>query len=428
MRLLLLSLLLLTMVGVQALHSELPDDVGARAALVFGFLMLAGFILGEILSRWAIPKITGYLVAGMICGPSLLGLVDNAVVKHLRLVDELALALIALTAGGELKLASLKKRARGILTIVVVQTLVVFATVTFCFMFLRENLGIFQGLSYSQTIAVASILGLIATAKSPSTTVAVIIETRSKGQITDTVLGATVLKDIVVLVCFSLLMSAILPYFEEGGSVEKVTGLMSILFEVVLSLVVGSAFGGLMILYYRFVGKKRMLFVIAAAFILISLSNTFHLSALLAAVAAGFVVSNFSKQGGRFLRGLEKACEPVFLIFFCLAGASLNLSVMVAIWFVVLIYVGLRTGFTWVGTWLGAFAAAEPEGVRKYAWTGFIGQAGVSLGLASIVRNLLPSIGPIIADLIVGAIIFNQIFGPIIFRWALIKTGEGKSR
>jgi hypothetical protein len=136
-------------------------------------------------------------------------------------------------------------------------------------------------------------------------------------------------------------------------------------------------------------------------------------------------VSNFSRQGEAFLSGLESAAGPVFLIFFCLAGAGLNLAVLLSVWHIALIFIFLRGFFIYVGTAAGAAIARDPPTVRKLAWTGFIGQAGVSLGLAALARKSLGAPGAYLADLVVGAIVINQLFGPIAFRWALLKSGEG---
>lgn len=425
MRLLLVSLFFLVMVALGGLHSGIPDDVGARAALVFGFLMLSGFVVGELAAKRQIPRITGYLLAGMACGPSLLALVNWEVIEHLRLVDDLALALIAFTAGAELKTSRLKARARSIASITLVQTTMVFLAVGLILWLLRPLLTFCHGLATAQVVSVVAVLALIATATSPSTAVAVIIEARSKGDITDTVLGTTVLKDIVVLVGFSLVTSMALPHFLEPG-VVPVSSVSGVFLEVLLSLGMGAVLGVLMILYLRFVGRRRMLFVVACAFLSIHFSHTFHLDHLLVAVAAGFTVSNFSRQGESFLHGLESAAGPIFLIFFCLAGAGLNLSVFLSVWHIALIFIVLRGLFTWLGTAAGSALAKDPPPVRRLAWTGFIGQAGVSLGLATLARKFLGQPGAYIADLVVGAIVINQIFGPIAFRWALLKSGEGK--
>ncbi len=427
MRGLLIALILLLMLALQQVHAHFPSDLASRSALVLGFLLLAGFLLGELTARISVPRITGYLLAGVACGPYALGMVDAEVVEHLRLVDKLALALIAFTAGAELRYASLRARIKAILSVTLVQTIVVFSITAGALYLLRTHLSLFDGVSGGMALAVALVLGLIATAKSPATTVAVIVETRAKGPVTDAVLGITVIKDIVVLVGFSLLMGLVVPALSQQPHAVPTPGMPTpagVMLEVLLSLPVGAVLGLLMIGYFRYVNRQNLLFVVAAAFLLISVCEAFHLDPLLVAVVAGFVLSNFSSQGEVFLNGLKGAAGPVFLIFFSLAGAGLNLGLLSSLWPMVLIYLLLRTGSMWLGTWLGAVVAGEGEGLRRFAWTGFLGQAGVSLGLALLVRAQFPNVGAAVADLVVGAIVVNQIVGPVAFRWALVRLGE----
>ncbi|HUU01002.1 MAG TPA: cation:proton antiporter [Myxococcota bacterium] len=426
MRVVLLGLLFFLMVAVQAIGSGSAAGVASRAALAFGFLLLLGFLVGEILSRWSIPRISGYLLVGMIAGPSGLAVVDAAVIEHMRLIDDLALALIAFTAGAELRISRLRARARSILSITLTQTIVVFLTSVAALWFLQAWLGLFPGLGQMQFLAVISILGLIATANSPSTAVAVIVEARAKGEITDTVLGCTVLKDIVVLVGFSLVFTLSLPLFSFAAGNVVTHSVFRALLDVSLSLVVGALFGLLMIVYLRVVRREKILFVLAAAFLTVSLSRTFHLDHLLLAVCAGFVVGNFSRHGRSLLEGLEGAGAPVFLIFFCLAGAGLDLSVFRTLWPVALVYVLVRGVSTWAATGLGALVAGDRGPQRRLVWTGFIGQAGVSLGLAAIARKAIPGVGATISDLVIGGIVINQLVGPLLFRWALLRSGEGE--
>jgi Kef-type K+ transport system membrane component KefB len=420
MRILLVGLLFILMLALQQIHNH--TDLGTRAALVFGFLLLSGFLLGEVLSKF-VPRITGYLLAGMACGPHLLNIVDAQVVSHFSLLNQLALVLIAYTAGGELKIKRLLGRIKGIATITLVQSIVVFGSSSLFLYFLQDHLALFSSLSNGQILGIALVLGVIATATSPATAVAVIVETRAAGAITDTILGVTVLKDILVLIAFSVVLSATLGQFPLDANPAQ-ANLGGLLLKVFLSLLIGVAFGGLMILYLHSVQKQTVLFVIGSAFLLISVSHTFHLDELLMAVASGFVVGNFSRQGNLFLNGLERASGPVFLIFFCLAGAAMNLLVLISDWHLILLLVFVRALTTWVGTWLGSVVANEVETVRRHAWTGFIGQAGISLGLAAMVRTQFPHIGPGIADLIIGGIVINQIAGPIAFRWTLLHTKE----
>ena len=425
MRGLLLVLLVGLMLGLQALGGGILGELGPRAVLVFGFLLLVGFLLGEILAPYGLPRVTGYLLAGMATGPSALGLVDEEVVAHLGLIDELALALIAFTAGAELKVDRLRARIGCIALTTGIQSLVVFVGATAVAWLASPLFPFAAGLSGGERVGVAAVFGLIATATSPATTVAVIVESRARGSLTDTILGTVMLKDIVVLVGWSVLLSFVGPAFASGGASEA-PRLLVVLAEVLVSLPVGALIGGGMILYLRHVARDLVVFVLAAGFLLISLSHAFHLDSLLVAMAAGFTVSNLSNRARVFIAGLERASGPVFLVFFCLAGASLDLHVLLRSAHLVAILVAARLLFTWAGTGLGVLAARDEAKVRRHAWTGFIGQAGLSLGLAAVIRGGFGPLGTPIADLVVGGIVVNQILGPILFRRALLRSGEGR--
>ena len=420
MRWLLLGALVAVMLGFQQIAPALDLDVSGRAALVFGFLLLAGFLLGELLAPLGLPRVTGYLFAGMGFGGSALGIVDAEVVAHLHLVDDLALSLIAFTAGGELRIDRVRARGRSILSITFIQTAIVFVLMTGLLWLVRAAFPFGADLDGLGALRVMAVLGLIATAKSPATTVAVIVETRARGPLTDTVLGVTMLKDIVVLVAASVLLALVAPKLQGRASLGLVLG------EIGLSFVAGVVVGALMIAYLRWVRRELVLFVLASAFLLISVSHAFHLHSILVAMAAGFTVTNASRHGAPFLDSLERASAPVFLVFFCLSGAILNLGVLVTMWHVTLLYVGLRVILMWLGTAAGALVARDDAAIRRHAWTGFLGQAGVSLGLAAMVRQSFPDVGGPVADLIVGGIVLNQVIGPILFRRALIRSGEGR--
>ena len=424
MRLVLVFLLTALMLGLRLSHEYLPVSLGQRTGLAFGFILLCGFLIGELIARWRIPRITGYLLAGILYGPHVLDLVDHEVVANLRLVDELALCMIALTAGAELRMERLRARLRGIASIVIIQMPVVFVAMVALLLAAHRLLPFTIGLTEMQLLGVAVFLGMFATAKSPATTVAVIVESRARGPMTDTILGATVVKDIVVLVGFAAALAIFLPAFNTALTPGETPRLTHLLLEVGVSPLVGAGFGLLMILYLRFIGQQPVLFVLATAFVIIVTGHALHLDVLLMSVSAGFVLSNLSRQGEAFLHGLERASAPVFLIFFCLAGATLHIELVVSMWYVVLLYVGARAALTWAGTWLGAFVGREPESVRKLAWTGFLGQAGVSLGLAAMLRKTLPEMVHPMVDLVIGAIVVNQMLGPILFRWALERAGE----
>jgi Kef-type K+ transport system membrane component KefB len=273
------------------------------------------------------------------------------------------------------------------------------------------------------TGAVALLFGLVAVAKSPATTVAVITEERARGIFTDTVLGITVLKDVVILILIAILIPFAATIVDPSGGFSFHI-LLEILLEILGSLVLGIGLGWLVTQYLKRVVEYRILFILGVAFLAEFLGGWLHLEAILIAMAAGFWVQNFSRQGRRLLHALEANSLPVYALFFAVAGADLNITVLKTAWVVATAIILTRAVALIISTNLGARIVADPPVVRKYAWMGFLAKAGVTLGIANIVRERFPQWGLEVATIIIAMIAVNQLVGPPAFRWAIIKAGE----
>jgi Kef-type K+ transport system membrane component KefB len=420
-RLLFLIILLLLTKGLNSLGISETQSLGHHAAIAFGFLILFGSLAGEYARRINLPSITGYMIAGLICGPDLLAVLDKSVISHLQNIDQLALFFIALTAGAELKWKQISHRLGQISLIAFGQLFLGGGLVLIAYYLLSPLLPFLAPLQPQQVIAAASILALISVATSPATVVAVIVETDSRGPMRDAVLGTTVFMDVLILIAFSLILGFVVPIFSAETSTHSLLNEIWLLF---LSVSIGAFVGGLFIIYLRYVGKLLHLVIIAAGLFLVSISADFHLEPLMMAVATGFVIANFSDRGFNFLHHLEEAAQPIFLVFFGLAGAALDLKVLALVWPAALLFVVLRLGGKWLGTTASAKLARADGVVQKYGWMGFIGQAGVSLGFASIVASEIPIVGPPIREIIIAAVVLNQMIGPILFKLGLEKAGE----
>jgi Kef-type K+ transport system membrane component KefB len=214
------------------------DDPMARTLIGFGFLIFAGLVAGEIASRLTLPKITGYLIAGMICGPHLLGLIDLDVVERLRTIDDLALALIAFTAGGELRLNRLKKVGHALVGITIMQTICAFVLVGTLAFIAGLLLLPASDIKIFSAIALALFFGLVAAANSPATAVAIVVETKAKGYLTDQILGVTVLKD-VVIIFFTAMILTTCGWIMDPAHVIKFNLIFKVLGESLLSVTAG---------------------------------------------------------------------------------------------------------------------------------------------------------------------------------------------
>jgi len=287
----------------------------------------------------------------------------------------------------------------------------------------RTFFPFFANLTILQTLAASLLLGTIATATSPATTIAVITETRSQGKFTDLVLSVAVVKDFVLILLFALFLSLSKPVFSPEQGFDS--GILSqILKEVGGSVVLGIAVGSGIILYLKYIKREMTIFILSVAFFTYQISHNYGYHPLLICLVAGFLVENFSPHGDRFIQAIEKTSLPVYVVFFAISGASLNLDALRSSWLLALICVFWRGSLKFTGTYIGASIVKEERGVRTLSWAGFISQAGVSLGLAILVEETFPEWRGVFLSLVIAIIAFNQIMGPILLQKLLIKVKE----
>ena len=429
-------LMVLTAMAV-ALHAleDVPRMVSALPSLSFGFLLIAAYLCGDLLARLKLPKITGYILAGVLFGPYLLDFVGTETVNGLKQVDDLALTFIALAAGGELRLKELRERARAILLTTLMLTLLVFLGVAALAMLSRSMLPFLSGKPFVHVIAVAAIMGTFAVARSPSSAIAIISETKARGPFTEMVLGVTVVMDVLVIVVFGVTVTVGQALLSATGGIDlRLVGMM--LAEVMGSVVAGLSVGWGISLYIRRVKIELAVFLLAMAFLVTFFSRQvghylglaygfkFHLEPMLICMTAGFWIQNFTKGGAIFMEKIDRSSLAVYVIFFALTGAALKLDSLQSTWMLALLVVGARALLIWCGAWLGGRLAGDPPLFRRMSGLSFVTQAGVSLGLAGIVMRRFPEWGPTLATTIVAIITVNQVIGPIFFKLALTRVGE----
>lgn len=402
---------------------RVPGTPYGSATLFLGFLLLVSYLAGRAARVVSLPQITGYLIIGILVGPYVLGILPQEMVEEFRFVNGVALALIALSAGGELRIGSLRKRLRSIVTITTLQILFMFTLVAASVFLARGYIDFLRGEPPRVALAVALLFGLVAVAKSPATTVAIITEERAQGILTDTVLGITVLKDVIILILIALFIPLAAAIVDPTGGFS-LHAVQEILLAILGSLVVGLLLGWLVTQYLRRVREYRILFILGVAFLAVYLGERLHMESILIAMSAGFYVQNFSRQGRRLLHALEANSLPVYAIFFAVAGAGLNFTVLGTAWVIATSVILTRLFALWISTYLGARLAGDPPVLRRHAWMGFVAQAGVTLGIANIIRERFPIWGVPVSTVIIAMIAVNQLVGPPAFRWAIIRAGE----
>jgi len=401
------------------------DAQEGQLTFLMGFVLLAASVAGSLAARVGLPKITGFLVVGILAGPSVSELIPWGALGELRLIDRFALALIALLAGGELKIQALRPAAKSIALTTVAVVAVVWVGVTLVFLPVGFFLPFLDDAGFLGILALGALLGLWAANSSPDLTVAVIEETGSKGPLTDVILGVTIVKDVVVIILFTLMLVLAQPLL--GHDVGEGGMLQDLLWKVGGALAVGAILGWVFSLYLQQEGEQPPYATFLFAYVLVLAAELLHLELLLAGVAAGFTIENLSEAGDKMIRGIEKAAVIIFAFFFTIAGASLDLGAIGAFWIAALILFTSRLALTFWGARLGTWWAGASDEIQSLTWRGLVSQGGVTLGLLLVLQEAFPEIGEGVVALGMAVIIGNILGGPILLKMALSKSRAGSA-
>ncbi len=418
--------LTLALIGIAFMRDLTLGQPGVveSPTLGIGLLLIGAFIGGKSTAAIGLPRITGYLLLGVLVGPHVSGIVSKEMMQASKAIEGLAVALIALTAGGELRIPWIRRYAKRLALITFSELTVVALTVGSVVLLGRELFPFMPTDDLATSAVIAMVFGAIAVANSPTVTIAVIGETRADGPVAQTALGVTILKDVAVIVLFAIALTVAR---DALGSGDEVSLGLTLLRELGGSMLAGVVFGIGIALFLRFVGRDVPVFVLAACFAMWQVSSALHLETLLVALTAGFWVENFSQASGdALIKGIGRLALPVYALFFAAAGTKVDLAALAVLWPLALLLTVVRGASVWAGTRLGTeLAKTEPE-VKRYVWFGFISQAGVSLALATIVARSFPTWGSDLQALIVAMIALHELVGPILFQWALWRAGEAR--
>lgn len=408
------------------MQAVLPLGEGTPAALVlmaFGFLILGAYSVGELATTIKLPKIVGYLAAGLAVGPAALNFVSLPVMEQLAPVSELAIALIAFLAGAELQLDEVRKRGVLLLKMMTAELSVSFIGIVVVMVALHGFLPFLANAPFAEVMGFSILFASVAVVHSPAVTMALLSESGAKGVVARTTLGVVLLADVAVVLSFSgalALARVLAPPSGEGG-----LGALAVFWEIGGAILVGAVLGGVVALYLRFIRRELFIFAILVAFFGAEIASLMHVETLLTLLVAGFVAENAGGGEGEQLRhAMERAGAPIFVVFFALAGAKIKPEAVLQLWPLVIPIVVVRAAGIWAGTQLGArWAKAEPV-AAQYTWMGLISQAGVAIGLSSVVANVYPDRGEELRNLFLAMIAINETLGPILFRIALLRSKE----
>lgn len=432
-----LILMLLLAIWLKSVNIETDWQEAGWTNFCLGFTLLSAHIFARILKAFKFPLISGYIFAGIIAGPYVSGFLTQGMVQTLSLANDLALSFIAFTAGGELHLNTIQTRIKSIGYNIILQPIIIFLGI-FLFIILSGRFFTFtRSLPSENMIGLAILLGVIAVARSPSSAIAIISECKAKGPFTDTVLGVTVAMDVLIIVLFTVALTVTRIIMGTSGVlIHQAFAALSI--EIMASFIIGILLGKGISLYIEKIGHDLALFLVFLAFGVTKTSlwlsnfmdHTLHIhlsfEPLLICMSAGFTVQNFTKSGEYFMENLERMSLPIYVLFFTLAGAALNLDALRSCWTLAVCLVFVRVAGIFGASWAAGAINGDPPLHNRNAWLAYLTQAGVAIGLAQLVQRQYPEVGMYLTTLVLAVISLNQVVGPITFKMALGRVGEAK--
>jgi len=388
------------------------SDLRSNLVVILGLILLLGFAGGKIIQIIKMPAVTGYVLAGILLGVSALNIIPQSMIHTLRFIEVLGLSLVALIIGGDLQWKKLKDLGKSVFVITAVQVTGAFATVS-----------IITGGVLHLPWSIAFILGAISSATAPAATVAVIHEYRARGPLTDTLMAIVALDDALCIILFSVVMGGV--SFMLGAEAVSFKHLLIPLWDIAGSCILGSILGIVTIAIMRWVRDRHdlVIVVVGLAFLFGEIAEYFHMSALLTNMVFGFVLVNFSSNP-RIFSYLVDIELPIFICFFTIAGAGLNLGVLFENWIPAIVFIVARGVGKVLGVYAGGVMVNAPKAIKKYLGFAMLPQAGVAIALVLAVQVEMPDIARLITALVLAAVAANEVIGPLGTKFALVKAGE----
>ncbi|MCM1083461.1 MAG: cation:proton antiporter [Clostridium sp.] len=387
--------------------------VKANTLTYIAIMLFAALVAGKIVKKMKLPNVTGYLVIGLLIGPNCIGLLTDELLSSMSLVTELALGCIAFSIGAEFKISFLKKVGKAPIIIGILEgfgaVFVVDATLLL--------------LGYDVTFALA--MGAIASATAAASTLMIVKQYKAKGPVTNTLLPVVALDDAVALMAFGISM-AVANVISSHGEVPIGKLIVDPCIEIIGGLAFGIILGIVMVYAVKiYTGRgNRLAITIMMICLCVGISDLVGFSSLLACMMLSMVFVNLSKFKDKIYEPLDRITPPIYMMFFIISGASLDITIIASVGLVGAVYVIGRVVGKVLGASLGARISKAPKIVSK--WLGFtlVPQEGVAIGLATSAAATLPEYGKRIQTIVLCGVVIYELVGPIITKLALKKAGE----
>ena len=398
------------------------DSAVPVTIISIALMLAAGFLMTRITKKLRLPNVTAYIVGGILAGPYVLNLIPQTIVEGTSFLPDIALAFIAFSTGEFFRLSALKKNGGKVITITVLEScgaaILVFLV---CYLVLGLN------------FAFSVVLGALATATAPASTIMTIRQTGAKGDFVETLLQVVALDDVVGLVLYSIAISLATASFSSSGF--RVSAVLIPLGKTLLLLVLGCGFGLLLkwLIGTRRSTDNRLIIAIAVLFSYCGICAVVDVSPLLGCMAMGMIYIN-TADDERLFRQLNYFSPPILLLFFFRSGLSFDLGSLVnqsesvgavPLLLIGVIYFLVRILGKYLGAWTGCRLAGKQPKVRNYLGLALIPQAGVAIGLAAMgARELGGEIGHALETIILTSSVLYELIGPGAAKLSLWLSGS----
>jgi Kef-type K+ transport system membrane component KefB len=387
-----------------------------------GLLLIISYLGSKLFQRFGIPQVVGFIVLGVLHGPSFLNVIPLSLSDEFLFISEIALGLIGFDMGSHLNLSKIRKLGKSIIFILIFEAFGAFALVAG---------GVFV---ITRSLHTALIFGALASATAPAATVDVLAEYDAKGPLTTTLLAVVGLDDALSLVLYSI-ASAFAVAIISGGETPTVLELLELpLIEIGGSLLTGVALGHILDQILRRLRGHHDAMAISIGFVLLAagFSIALDFSLILTTMIIGMVVVNSSPEHGRRIRyTIEQAGPVIYVLFFTLVGARFQISMIPTMGLLGLTYILLRSTGKYFGSWLGGTIGGAVPAVRENLGFGLLSQAGVAIGLALASASRFSklgeegaALGSLVINVITATTFLVQIIGPIFVKFAINRAGE----
>ena len=383
-----------------------------------GTVLLGGLAAEKFVNRYNIPAISSYILLGILIGPHVLDLLSHGVLDATDLLSNIVLGFIAFHIGNNFSLSTFRAIGKPVIAISVAESLLASVFVT-------------AGVYYiaGQPFYLSIIYGALAAATAPAATMMVVRQYRASGNFTDTMLGIVAIDDAWGIILFSFCLS--IAHAVRPGEIAELSVYLILIKsagEICLSIVLGVILAFIIRRSPDYIKLKGDILILVLGAVLINTGITLWLglSPLLANISMGAALVNIDREAFRYFDSIKAIDWPLYIVFYVLAGASMDVSLVLSIGFIGIVYIIFRAMGKVTGAYIGSTIAQAPKEMKNYMGLALLPQAGVALGLAMIARNSFPDIGKTIFTTIAATTVIYEVFGPIATRYALVKAGQIK--